>query len=114
MARIELDHLREIADRAIGISLLQIGETTAQQIVDLLRIDLDRPIEVGDGGVDVAPAAMGVGEAAAPGAFARRPLNAPGLSRQLTSSSQELCSEVRTLCGCKALANRAIAVRICG
>ena len=54
MARIEADHLSEIADGAIGVSLLQIGETTAQQILDLFRIDLDRAIEVGDGGVDVA------------------------------------------------------------
>ena len=54
MARVETDDLVEIADGAIGVALLQIGETAAEQVVDLFRIDLDRAIEVGDGGIDIA------------------------------------------------------------
>src|SRR4029079_19178837 len=54
MAGIALNRLSEIADGAIGISLLQIGEAAAEEIFDLFRADLDRTIVIGDDGVGIA------------------------------------------------------------
>ena len=53
MARVEIEHFGEIADRKIGIPLFQMGEAAAKQAIDLFRIDPDRAVEFGNGGIVV-------------------------------------------------------------
>ena len=52
IAGIEPDRLTEIADRAIGVALFEIGETASQIVARLLRLELDGPVEVGERRID--------------------------------------------------------------
>jgi hypothetical protein len=53
MARVEVDNLTEIANRKFRITLFQIGQTAADDGVDLSRFEFDRTIEAGDSSVAI-------------------------------------------------------------
>ena len=100
MVRIRIDDLIEIADGAIGVSLLQVGETAADEILGLFRIDLERAIEVGDGGVDIALLAVRLGAAAQRGGEHVRP---PATRLDISVAGRNRCLRRRRLAETDAL-----------